>query len=89
MTPRLTTPLMLAAGLFMGPGLAQASESEPTLDELLGLVDPADPDPDPEGDDPATISRELDRKLTGQEIADQFAQAVAEMDEVAQRLGDG
>jgi len=68
--------------------------NEPSIDELLGLDDdkPADkPDDDKADADDDTdpeLTRDLDKALTGKEAADQFAQAIQEMEEVAIRLGD-
>lgn len=68
----------------------------PTIDELLGLDEgdqPAKPNtdqPDEPGSDDIDpeLTRDLDKALTGQQAADQFAQAIAEMGEVAIRLAD-
>lgn len=71
------------------------SADEPSIDELLGLDEdkPADedqpdqPDDETEQDDPE-LTRDLDKALTGKQAADQFAQAIEEMEEVAIRLAD-
>ena len=86
------------------PEKAQAVENqpesadEPSIDDLLGIdEDPADDEPDadePAGDkpdDPDTdpeLTRDLDKALTGKQAADQFSQAIEEMEEVAIRLGE-
>lgn len=78
-----------------------ADPDEPTLDDLLGLDDedaeqpagdqpePEQPDPQP-GDDEAgpELTRDLERRLSGEEAATQFAQAIQEMAEVAIRLDE-
>lgn len=61
----------------------------PTLDDLLGLPSdkkPAKPDakPRPEAADPTR--KELDRKLSDREVAEQFKQAVELMGETAERI---
>ncbi len=74
---------------------------EPSIDELLGLDEkepgkndkPAgsnDPEPGDEDklDSDPKLTRDLDKALTGQQAADQFAQAIEEMEEVAIRLAD-
>lgn len=80
---------------------APAGNDEPTLDDLLGLdddnadqpdasADPAaEPDVQPDADAAGPeLTRDLDRRLSGQEASEQFAQAIQEMAEVAIRLGD-
>ena len=72
------------------------STDEPSIDDLLGIDDdPADDEPnadDPAGDEPddtdPKLTRDLDKALTGQQAADQFSQAIEEMEEVAIRLGE-
>lgn len=72
------------------------SADEPSIDELLGLDEdkPADEDqPDKPADDDLDdtdpeLTRDLDKALTGKQAADQFAQAIEEMEEVAIRLAD-
>lgn len=83
-------------------------DSEPTLDDLLGLDeaegDEADGDadagdndkPDQPADDKADadpaapeLTRELDKRLSGEEASEQFVQAIQEMEDVAIRLGEG
>lgn len=69
-----------------------ASADEPSIDELLGLDDADEPGDQPQGDpapdaDPS-LTRDLDKALTGKQAADQFAQAIEEMEEVAIRLSD-
>lgn len=71
------------------------SADEPSIDDLLGLDDdePGDDDkPDPKPDDgdetDPKLTRDLDKALTGKQAADQFAQAIEEMQEVAIRLGE-
>lgn len=79
------------------------SADEPSIDDLLGLDDDDDaadgdakrdakgvPDadePDKPDADPS-LTRDLDKALTGKQAADQFAQAIEEMEEVAIRLSD-
>lgn len=71
------------------------STDEPSIDELLGLdEDKKDdaPKPDDGHDDDEDkgpeLTRDLDKALTGEQAADQFAQAIQEMEEVAIRLSD-
>jgi hypothetical protein len=75
------------------------SADEPSIDDLLGLDDdaPADKPEDPKPDDPDAdkhddtdphLTRDLDKALTGKQAADQFAQAIEEMEEVAIRLSE-
>ena len=75
------------------------SAEEPSIDELLGLDDEEAPAEDPEPDEPQAgdqdqddtdpkLTRDLDKALTGEQAADQFAQAIEEMEEVAIRLGE-
>ena len=71
------------------------SPDEPSIDDLLGLDDDAPDDKPDEGPDPEEpddtdpqLTRDLDKALTGQQAADQFAQAIDEMEEVAIRLSD-
>lgn len=79
--------------LPFGPVQAQeeSSDGAPSLDELLGTDDEPgeaeapEPQTDPEGPE---LSRELERRLSGREAADQFAQAVQDMAEAAARLGE-
>lgn len=84
------------------PAIENQAESgdEPSIDELLGLDDdapddkpdaepkPADPDADKGDKADPELTRDLDKALTGKQAADQFAQAIEEMEEVAIRLGD-
>lgn len=77
-----------------------ADGSEPSLDDLLGLTDgeddKAEPDDKPaddkeQGDDKDAapeLTRDLEKRLSGQEASEQFVQAIQEMEEVAIRLGD-
>jgi len=59
-----------------------AQESQPpTLDELLGLEED-------DADAPDQTERELERKLSGEESAESFREAVRMMGEVADRLQD-
>lgn len=75
---------------------APASDREPSLDELLGLDDEgndAKPDAVPKQNsdpDPANpeLTRELEKRLSGKEASEQFVQAIAEMEEIAIRLGE-
>lgn len=56
----------------------------PDLDELLGLGnDPSRPD----SKAPDRAQAELERRLSGKEISEQFEQAVAMMSDAAERLG--
>ena len=74
------------------------SADEPSIDDLLGLDDdndkpddkpkPVDPDADHDHDVDPKLTRDLDKALTGQQAADQFSQAIQEMEEVAIRLSD-
>ena len=72
------------------------SSDEPSIDELLGLDDgkpagedkPDEPGPGADDDTDPRLTRDLDKALTGQQAADQFAQAIEEMEEVAIRLGE-
>ncbi|MEL7087596.1 MAG: hypothetical protein AAGL98_04020 [Planctomycetota bacterium] len=83
-----------ALGLVVGGALAQ---DQPTLDELLDLVPaetadgsaaPSDAAPArPASGEPATVDGMAER-LSGQEIADAFAQTVADMGKVAVRLDE-
>ncbi len=57
--------------------------SPPTLDELLGLDDPADADAEADAD-----RAELDRQLGAEQIGEQLDQAAALMGEIAQRMRD-
>jgi hypothetical protein len=64
-------------------------EQPPTLDELLGLTKPGEPGkPEgakrPEATDPS--KKELDRKLSLREAAEQFEQAIELMGETADRI---
>ncbi|MEM6259178.1 MAG: hypothetical protein AAGI37_12915 [Planctomycetota bacterium] len=69
---------------------------EPSIDDLLGLEDDEtkkepnadEPEADGPGETDPKLTRDLDKALTGQQAADQFAQAIEEMEEVAIRLGD-
>lgn len=70
---------------------------EPSIDELLGLDDDKPGDEPKRDDEPAgdvaddtnpQLTRDLDKALTGQQAADQFAQAIQEMEEVAIRLSE-
>lgn len=72
------------------------STEEPSIDDLLGLDDeepgdkeePDEPDPDDKDETDPKLTRDLDKALTGKQAADQFAQAIEEMEEVAIRLGE-
>lgn len=72
------------------------STEEPSIDDLLGLDDdepgdkeePKEPDPDDKDETDPKLTRDLDKALTGKQAADQFAQAIEEMEEVAIRLGE-
>jgi len=76
-----------------------AADDEPTLDELLGIGDaPGDTPGDAPGEEPVDppvqeagpeLNRELEHRLSGQEAAEQFAQAIDQIAEVAVRLGQG
>lgn len=67
------------------------ADTLPSLDELLGLPTSEVPTETPGDDLPLTdpADRELDRKLSGNEIGEAFQQAVQLMDETADRLGAG
>ena len=83
--------------LPVGAALAQggAAGDEPSLDDLLGTGDePGEGEP-AEGEDAVDdssggpeLNRELERRLNGEEAADQFAQAIQDMAEAASRLGE-
>jgi hypothetical protein len=99
----LTSALVIptAAHTQEEPGAEPAIENqpesadEPSIDDLLGLDDDAaedepdaKPDESPDADEPPKLTRDLDKALTGKQAADQFAQAIDEMEEVAIRLSD-
>ncbi len=80
-----------------------ADADEPTLDELLGLdgtgedmpdepgTDKPQPDQSDDTGDGTTdpeLTRDLDKRLSGEEAATQFAQAIQEMEDVAIRLDE-
>ena len=71
---------------------APANSDEPSIDELLGLEDEGDkPEgPDKPAADPAApeLTRDLDKRLSGDEASQQFVQAIQEMGEVAIMLGE-
>jgi|GEM_PF-617881 len=78
---------------------AAAQTSEPTLDELLGLDSGGNNKPEvkPDADNPAAeddkatdpqLTRDLQKRLSGEEASQQFEQAIQEMKEVAIRLGE-
>lgn len=88
--------LAVMLALPIAPAFAQdGGGDEPTLDDLLGTDDEPDegegePE-DPSGDDASggpELNRELERRLSGAEAADQFAQAIQDMAEAASRLGE-
>lgn len=86
----LALPLVLSG---VDAAAQDAGEDDaPSLDELLGTdEEPAEEvTPAEEGEAPAgpELSRELERRLSGQEAADQFAQAVQDMAEAAARLSE-
>ncbi|MEM1446867.1 MAG: hypothetical protein AAGF84_12480 [Planctomycetota bacterium] len=73
-----------------------SAQDQPTLDELLDLAPPAEASPPDEG---AAVNQEptaseplivdgLEERLTGEQMADTFVDAVRDMDRVADRLGD-
>ena len=77
------------------------AQDQPTLDELLDLAPPAEASPPDEGagvnqdvSSPDTLPSEplivdgLEERLTGEQMADAFVNAVRDMDRVADRLGD-
>ncbi|MGB0767161.1 MAG: hypothetical protein ACPGYV_05585 [Phycisphaeraceae bacterium] len=88
----------------LNPARADDASSEPSIDELLGLDDgpdaevpndepadaeePDDADADAVSNTDPQLTRDLDKALTGQQAADQFAQAIEDMEEVAIRLAD-
>ena len=87
--------LMLALSAWAGHAGAQggADDAAPSLDELLGLDDGGAQDPgstEPPADSPEApaLNTALERRLSGQEAADQFAQAVQDMADAAARLDD-
>ncbi|MEM9414367.1 MAG: hypothetical protein AAGA29_02665 [Planctomycetota bacterium] len=87
-----------------GPALAQnaqagdevTAENEPSLDDLLGTGGDDDGDDAEDGtdvepggsDDEPDIDRALEQRLNGEEAADQFAQAVQDMEVAAARIGE-
>lgn len=83
--PAMVVALALACGPAWGQQRA-ADEHLPDLDELLGLEpdEPAGPGGAVDGDD--VLSRRLDRQLTPGQIDDRFREAVALMDEAADRI---
>ncbi|MEM9347031.1 MAG: hypothetical protein AAGB26_10485 [Planctomycetota bacterium] len=96
----LTAAFALPAGSYAqdaadneAPAVEEQPEAadEPSIDDLLGLEDDG-PKEEPKADGPGEtdpkLTRDLDKALTGQQAADQFAQAIEEMEEVAIRLGD-
>jgi hypothetical protein len=102
MMTRPTTTLLAALvalpiALAGFPAAAQdtGDGDAPSLDELLGTEDDAaeeqslDEEPQaPDTPDTPELNRELERRLSGQEAADQFAQAVQDMAEAAARLSE-
>lgn len=80
------------------PAIENQAENadEPSIDELLGLDEdkpneepkPADPDAEEPDETDPELTRDLDKALTGKQAADQFAQAIEEMEEVAIRLSE-
>ncbi|MEQ8769267.1 MAG: hypothetical protein RIB60_02035 [Phycisphaerales bacterium] len=81
--------LMCIVGVMAGAALAQDTErsSPPTLDELLGLDDPAEPDAETDAEADADRA-ELDRQLGAEQIGERLDQAAALMDEIAARMRD-
>lgn len=85
----------LAAALVLGTAgqAVRAQASQPSLDELLEIApaEPARPAPPTaaprEESQSVTIDPEVARRLTGQQAADLFHRAVAEMTEASERLG--
>jgi hypothetical protein len=83
MTRRVTIMVLLAAAM---PCAAQPADPLPSLDDLLGLDEPAERPADAEAIDP--VEAELDRELGSDgTIADNFVAAVELMRESAERLG--
>ena len=99
-TPMMNQPLrsirrrLLGTGAVLwcvGSGVAFAQD-QPTLDELLDLAPTPRPvedttpieSPRAADDDPAVDG--MKEQLSGEQLADAFAQAVADMDRVAERL---
>ncbi len=91
---RLRSPALLLLGSLAVPATAQ---NQPTLDELLDLAPPAaepggatdvpeSPAPAPSAD--VTLTEGVEDRLTGEQVADAFVQAVRDMDRVAARLDD-
>ncbi|MFG0328174.1 MAG: hypothetical protein ACF8SC_13020 [Phycisphaerales bacterium JB037] len=79
--------LLLASIACAQPAPPEPNDPLPTLDELLGLEPTRRPDrPDRELPLADPSQRELERQLSGEEMGEQFRQAVALMDESADRL---
>lgn len=101
-TPNRRALLRIVAGLWCAGSVAVYAQNQPTLDELLDLLpaessgqtptagDPAGPSNQttPSLPDDATTVDGVSERLTGEQIADAFAQTVADMGKVAQRLGE-
>ncbi len=93
-TTLLAALLALPVALAGFPAVAQdtGDGDAPSLDELLGTEDDAaeeqSPDEEPQAPDTPELNRELERRLSGQEAADQFAQAVQDMAASAARLSE-
>ena len=91
MTVMMAVPFVFAGGVCLAQDDAGGGDHEPSLDDLLGTGDDNPDAPADAGDDaPATpeIDRALERRLSGEEAADQFAQAVQDMTLAAARLGE-
>lgn len=73
------------------PGDEPGDEPLESLDDLLGLPTSDSPTPDAGDELPLAdpVDRELDRKLSGEQIGQAFEQAVTLMGETADRLGTG
>lgn len=89
----LSSSLSILAAMALLVAPLHAQEGQPTLDDLLNVApDPAAPEveqPEATVDDPAPerINPNVERLLDADDAANRFEQAIAEMADVASRLG--